>query len=160
VRLTARGATAADVSAAAQLLTEASAAVVNERGGGIFLDRETLAPPFAEQLSGMLSDSATFVAVGALDDVIMGTALAKVEILRGGQVLATLEFLWVEPEAREVGLGGELMDCVRRWAREAGATRLDAYALPGNREAKNFLETAGFSARLIVMHHELREPRS
>jgi GNAT superfamily N-acetyltransferase len=156
--LTAREATAGDVPDVAQLLSEAVAAVANERGGGIFLDRETLAPPFPEQLSGMLADPAALVAVGALDDVIMGAAVAKAEILRGGQVLARLEFLWVEPDAREVGLGGDLMDFVKRWARAAGATRLDAYALPGNREAKNFLETAGFSARLIVMHHKLREP--
>jgi GNAT superfamily N-acetyltransferase len=158
VRLTARAANAGDLRAVAQLVTDASAIVANERGGGVFLQRETLALPFAENLTRLLLDAAAFVAVGALDDVTMGTALAKVETLRDGMIVARLEFLWVEPEAREVGLGGELMDVVEQWAHEVGATRLDAYALPGNREAKNFLETAGFSARLIVMHRTLGEP--
>jgi GNAT superfamily N-acetyltransferase len=157
VRLSARAANPADLPAVAQLLADGAAAVAAERGGAIFTERETLARPFEEQLAGLLADPTAFVAVGDMEDVIMGTALANVETLRDGTILARLEFLWVEPEAREVGLGGELMNLVKRWAHEAGATRLDAYALPGNREAKNFLETAGFSARLIVMHRMLGE---
>jgi GNAT superfamily N-acetyltransferase len=158
VRLSAQSASSAHLPAVAQLLSDGSAVVADERGGATFVNRETLAPPFEEQLSVMLADPDALVAVGAVDDVIMGCALAKVETLRDGTVLARLEYLWVEPGAREVGLGGELMDLAKQWAQDAGATRLDAYALPGNRQAKNFLETAGFSARLIVMHRKLDEP--
>jgi ribosomal protein S18 acetylase RimI-like enzyme len=158
VRIIAQAAASGDLPAVAQLLADGSVALVAERGGAIFLNRETLAPPFEEQLSRMLADPAALVAVGTLDDVIMGTALARVETLRGGATLARVEFLWVDPEAREVGLGGELMDLAKEWAHAAGASHIDAYALPGNREAKNFLETAGFSARLLVMHRKLGEP--
>jgi ribosomal protein S18 acetylase RimI-like enzyme len=160
VRLMARAATAADLAVVAQLFTDASATVATERGGAVFLHKEVLALPLVERLAGLLSDPARLVAVGVLEDAILGSALATVETLRDGTILARLEFLWVEPEAREVGLGEELLVLVRRWAQEAGATRLDAYALPGNREAKNFLEGAGFSARLIVMHRTLGEPGS
>ncbi len=34
----------------------------------------------------------------------------------------------------------------------SGCTGVDATALPGHREAKNFFERAGFSARSLVMH--------
>jgi GNAT superfamily N-acetyltransferase len=158
MRLSARVATTEDLPAVVQLLADGSATVAGERGGAVFVNRETLGPPVLEQLSGLLTDPAVLVAVGAIDDVAMGSALVRLERLRDGTVLARLEHLWVEPGAREVGLGGELIDLVTKWANEAGATRLDAYALPGNREAKNFLETAGFSARLIVMHRRLGDP--
>jgi GNAT superfamily N-acetyltransferase len=160
VRLGARAATAADLPIVVQLVTDGSATVATERGGAVFLQKEMLAVPLAEHLAALLSDPTGFVGVGVLEDVTLGSALAKVEALRDGTLLARLEFLWVEPEAREVGLGEELLDLVKQWAQEVGATRLDAYALPGNRAAKNFLEGAGFSARLIVMHRMLGEPGS
>lgn len=155
MKLTARVATKRDVAAVAELLSDSAAIVAGERGGAIFVHRETP----AEDLSALLADPAAFVAVGAVDGVTLGSALAKLETLRDGTVLARLEYLWVEHGAREVGLGGELIDLVTRWALEAGASCLDAYALPGNRGAKNFLETAGFSARLIVMNRKLGEQR-
>lgn len=160
VTVTARAATTADLPDVAQLLADGSAAVSDERGGHVFVNREALEPPYEDRLSALLGDATAAIAIGAVDDVAMGCALARVETLRDGTVLARLEHLWVEPGAREVGLGGELIDLVMKWACEVGATRLDAYALPGNREAKNFLETAGFSARLIVMHRTIGAPSS
>lgn len=158
MKLTARVATTADVAALAQLLSDGAVTVQHERGGAIFVSREVLPTPFDEQLPALLAEADAFVAVGAVDGVTLGVALARLERLRDDTVLARLEYLWVEPEAREVGLGSELIDLVQKWALGAGARRLDAYALPGNRQAKNFLETAGFSARLIVMHRTLGEP--
>ena len=38
-----------------------------------------------------------------------------------------------------------------------GASAVDAFALPGHRAAKNFFETAGFTARALVMHHEFED---
>ena len=35
----------------------------------------------------------------------------------------------------------------------ADVSGVDATALPGHRQAKNFFERAGFTARLLVMHH-------
>jgi GNAT superfamily N-acetyltransferase len=92
-----------------------------------------------------------------VDDVTLGVVMCRLEALGDGSRLARLEWMWVDPGARELGLGAELMDLVVGWAGERGATRLDAHALPGNREAKNFLEQAGFSARLIVLHRRLED---
>jgi GNAT superfamily N-acetyltransferase len=141
----------------AQLLREASAHVSTERGGAVFVNREILPEPYEEHLRQWLVDPGAYLAIGTVEEVTLGMALARLEILRDGVCLGRLEWLWVESGAREIGLGAELMDLVVAWARGRGATRLDAYALPGNRGAKNFLETAGFSARLIVMHRSLGE---
>jgi ribosomal protein S18 acetylase RimI-like enzyme len=61
----------------------------------------------------------------------------------------------VEPEAREVAVGEAIADRLVAFCRDARCTGIDAYALPGNRAAKNFFETHGFTARLLVMHRRL-----
>ncbi|HKH87229.1 MAG TPA: GNAT family N-acetyltransferase [Acidimicrobiales bacterium] len=156
----ARRATSADLENALHLLEQAAAAVTLERGGHVHVQREFPTPPYADHLAALLHDPAACVAVGTVDDVVVGIAIATVETLRDSSSLARLEVLWVEPDAREVGLGEELIGLVTEWAEQLGATCLDAYALPGSRETKNFLEAAGFSARLLVMHRRLGDRRS
>jgi len=63
--------------------------------------------------------------------------------------------IYVDPAAREVGVGENLLAAVAEWAGEHGAGTLDVPVLPGIRESKNFLEGAGFVARLLVMHRRL-----
>ena len=95
--------------------------------------------------------------LGTIDESAVGYATAHVEQLRDGTVLGVIDHLFVESEARDVGVGEALMNALLAWFRSQGCTAADATALPGNRETKNFFETAGFSARLIVMHHRLGE---
>jgi hypothetical protein len=40
--------------------------------------------------------------------------------------------------------------------RGGGCVGIDALALPGNRQTKNFFESFGFTARAIVVHRRLR----
>jgi ribosomal protein S18 acetylase RimI-like enzyme len=159
VELNARRATPGDLPAVAQLASEASAATAADRGGEVFLLREGVVPPTAEDLAGVLSDAAICLAVGSVDGVVLAFSLARLERLPNGESLGRLEFLWVDPGIRELGLGAELMQLTLEWAGASGAATLDAHALPGNREAKNFLEGAGFSARLIVMSRQLDPPQ-
>ncbi len=156
--LTARRATETDLPAALQLLADSSAALATERGGPLFVSREGVPEPVAEQLRRWLSDPTRCLAVALAEGVPLGLAIAHLETLRDGDVLARLELLWVDAGVREIGLGGQLMELIVAWAHDHGASHLDAYALPGNREAKNFLETSGFSARLIVMTRRLAAP--
>ncbi len=148
-----------DVPAAVQLVAEGSAAIAGERGGQLFLAREGVTLPVEETLDRYLSDPDSCLAVGVVDDLPSGVALAHVETLRGAGILARLEFLWVDASFRELGVGAALVELISCWARDNGAQHLDAYALPGNRKAKNLLETAGFSARLIVMSRRLAPDR-
>ena len=65
---------------------------------------------------------------------------------------AFLEDLYVEPEAREVGIGAALLDVLVQWALNAGCVGVDSVVLPGNRAAKNFFEAHGLIARSITVH--------
>ena len=56
-------------------------------------------------------------------------------------------------DAYRVGAGK--LDEVLAWCTERGCRGVDALALPGNRETKNFFETAGLVARAIVVHKRL-----
>jgi ribosomal protein S18 acetylase RimI-like enzyme len=95
--------------------------------------------------------------VGGIDDVVLGFAAVRVELLRDGARLGVLTDLFVEPEARSVGVGEALVDLVVDFCADRGCTGIDATALPGHRAAKNFFEAHGFTARSLVMHRALHE---
>ena len=76
-------------------------------------------------------------------------------MLADGTALGAIVDLYVEAEVREVGIGEALMGAVVAWCDERGCIGIDGWALPGDRETKNFFETFGFTARGIVVHHRL-----
>lgn len=129
--------------------------MVDLRGGPLFLAREARPEPVHEGLAAELADDAHALFAGTIDDVIIGYAAVRAEQLRTGDVLGVLTDLYVEPEARAVGVGEELMAAALEWCSERGATAVDAYALPGDRDTKNFFEMSGFTARLLLMHHKM-----
>jgi ribosomal protein S18 acetylase RimI-like enzyme len=96
------------------------------------------------------------VLCGTLDDVLVGYAVVGVEELRSGERLGVLDDIYVEPEAREVGLGEMLVEQAVAWCRERQCVGVDSLVLPGNRSSKNFFEMLGFTARAIVVHKSLR----
>jgi GNAT superfamily N-acetyltransferase len=65
-----------------------------------------------------------------------------------------LDACFVETGARGVGVGRLLLDAVLSWVEARGAHGMDGTALPGDRAAKNFYESAGFKARLLTMHRD------
>ena len=66
-----------------------------------------------------------------------------------------LDACYVEPGARGVGLGRLLLDAAVAWLEAQGCPGVDGVALPGDRAAKSFYESAGFKARLLTMHRAL-----
>ena len=66
--------------------------------------------------------------------------------------------IWVDPEARSVGVGESLIDAVISWCTERSCVGIDSLALPGNRATKNFFETFGFKARLLTVYRPLDAP--
>ena len=93
--------------------------------------------------------------VGTYTDVVVGYLSAEVEPLADGSLLGRLPELYVEPQARAVGVGEAMLEQALAWLREQRCAGVDAYALPGMRDTKNFFETFGFTARLLVVHHRL-----
>jgi len=149
----ARRATPADADRIAALAAGLRAELADHRGADL-LDRSQ--PPLTAAMVGTaLADPDRTVLVGCLDDVVVGYALVGVEELRDGTRLAVVGELGVEPEARAVGVGEALLTEILAWADAAGCVGVDAPALPGHRQAKNFFEAHGFTARVLTMHRTL-----
>jgi GNAT superfamily N-acetyltransferase len=151
----ARPATPDDLEVVAALARLAVEELREQRGGPVWSRREARAEPFEEALAGSIADPAHLVLVATIDDVVVGYAVARLEQLRDERPLAVIDDLYVEPDARGIGLGEGLMDGLLSWAREQGCTGIDAFTLPGNRETKNFFESFGLKARAILVHRDL-----
>ena len=151
----ARKATLADLDVLERFATQAVAEQAENKGGFIWSRRETRNPPYRVSLEAAFSDPDQNIWMGVINEVAVGYAVAGVELLRTGEVLGTVSELWVEPEAREVGVGEALIADVIEWCKERNCVGIDSMALPGNRATKNFFETFGFKARLLTVHHSL-----
>jgi ribosomal protein S18 acetylase RimI-like enzyme len=78
-----------------------------------------------------------------------------VEPLRSGRRLGVITDLFVETEARSVGVGDTMTADLVAFCTAQACSGIDAHALPGHRATKNFFEAHGFTARALVMHHRL-----
>jgi GNAT superfamily N-acetyltransferase len=156
-----RTATAEDTPRLCDLAEELRAGIISQRGGSLL----TGPGPGRHDGGGVagwvdehLGDQATLVLVGTLDDVVIGFAVCHLEAGSGEGVRSrrgALDACFVEPGARGVGVGRLLLDRAVSWIREHGAGGMDGIALPGDRAAKNFYESAGFKARMLTMHREI-----
>ena len=155
----ARPATEEDLPRLVELCREALAELgAQERGGAMLLAHEARSEPVDRSLAVAVADPGCAVVVGTIDGVVVGYATGRTERLRDGTLLGVIDELFVEEGCRAVGVGEAMMQALLTWFREQGCHAVDAMALPGAREAKNFFERSGFTARLIVMHHRLGEP--
>ena len=154
-----RPATEGDVPAIAAMAEAAATTLHGSRGAELMLLREAQ-PPDASCIAEWLHAGDVTVQVGTLDDVPVAAAVAHLEVLTGGTRLTVVTMLWVDEDARSVGVGEALLGGLIAWAKAAGCDSIDAYALPGERITKNFFEAAGFKARLLTVSHKLDEPTS
>jgi len=145
----------ADIPVVAELARALRAEMREQRGGALWETREARAEPHAEALAALLDRDDATVVVGAIDGTIVGFGTVEIESLRDGSRLGVIGDLYVEPEARAVGVGESIAEEIISFCRSAQCIGIDAFALPGAREAKNFFERAGFTARALIMHHKL-----
>jgi len=150
-----RAATPEDLPAIAALTEALVAELTPMRGGRIWSVREARQGDPAEIYGALLSDPAACVIVGTIDEVVIGFAVVTVEPLADGGRLGVIGELFVDAEARAVGVGEAMIDALVAFCVREGCVGVDAFALPGHRAAKNFFEESGFTARAIVMHHAL-----
>jgi ribosomal protein S18 acetylase RimI-like enzyme len=116
-----------------------------------------LAQPVEAAWERTIEDLPTTILVGTIDGIPAGFLVARSEPLlpqAGGEEIGSIRLIFTEPQAREVGVGEAMIGAYLDAARSAGITRFDAHVPPGHRNAKNFFESNGFSARRIVMHHD------
>jgi ribosomal protein S18 acetylase RimI-like enzyme len=148
-----RAATPEDLPAIVDLAEALRAELTPMRGGRIWAVREARPGPPAEAYGALLTDAATCVVVGTLDDVVVAFGVASVERLADGGKLGVVSELFVDAEGRAVGVGEAMLEALVAYCTREGCVGVDAFALPGHRAAKNFFEESGFTARAIVMHH-------
>lgn len=151
----ARAATVDDLPVVERLAVAARDELGPMRGGRIWAAREATPEPSTENLAALLVRDDARVAVGTIDDTVVGYGIVLVETLRTGERLGVITDLFVERGAREVGVGEALLDLLLGLARSRGCAGVDAIALPGHRATKNFFEGAGFTARALIMHRSL-----
>ena len=135
--ITTRRAADSDDGAVAELRTIGRTALELQRGGPSLLDHQ-------------IDESAAVTFVGCIDDIPVGYAVVSIERDR-----ALASELFVREEARDVGVGHALLGAVIDHARAAGAAHLDSFALPGDRDTKNFFESHAMKSRLLVVHQVL-----
>lgn len=126
------------------------------RGGEMYLLHTARPEPPDHSLRADLDDVDRVVLLGCLGQVPVGYAVAAVHPLADGTCAAEVVELFVEPDARHVGVGNHLMHRLVHWANDRGCIGIDARALPGDRVTKNFFESFGLVARAITVHRDLR----
>jgi len=151
----ARTATNSDLPALVDLARAMIAELGTQRGGALWSQREARPEPHEASLRALLERSDARVVVGTIDDVIVGFGTVEIERLRDGGALGVIRDLFVDAGARAVGVGEAIGERLVAFCADAGCAGVDAYALPGARDAKNFFERSGFTARVLVMHRAL-----
>ncbi len=149
-----RGAGEDDLDRLVELVTEFHGSSIGRRGvGNTRTSDEGGHPPGSsrDEVGAYVTGPERTALVGLLDDWIAGAALCRVDEADGDH-RGVLDLCFVEHGAREVGLGRLLLDHSLDWFRHQGCTGVDGTAFPGDRDAKQFFESAGFKARLLVMH--------
>jgi GNAT superfamily N-acetyltransferase len=150
-----RPATAADVPRIVELARVMRAELTAMRGGGLWAEREAWPEPLDDAYRALVERDDALVVIGAIDDAAIGFGAVVLERLRSGRVLGVITDLFVEEEARAVGVGEAMAEAIVAHCEAQGCLGIDAPALPGHRAAKNFFETHGFTARALVMHRRL-----
>jgi GNAT superfamily N-acetyltransferase len=150
-----RPASAEDIPRVGELARLMRAELGAMRGGALWLEREAWPEPLEDTYDALLARDDALLLLGTIDDAVLAFAAVVVEQLRSGARLGVVTDLFVEAEAREVGVGEVLVGALVEHCRAAGCIGVDATALPGHRAAKNFFETHGFTARALAMHKRL-----
>ncbi len=150
----ARLATLDDLDAIAGVSSRIADDLPDKRGGSLFLRRES-GGDARSRAKAQLEGTDGFAVVGTYDDVVFGYAVVQIETLGDGGILARVDDLAVDAEIRASGIGEAMMNLVLDTARARGCFGIDSRALPGDRHTKNFFESFGLKARMLVVHKTL-----
>ncbi|MCY4037689.1 MAG: GNAT family N-acetyltransferase [bacterium] len=139
----------------ADLARDARREALEYRGGERWLATEAAPEPLEDYIAQLVADASASVVAGFWEGEVVGYGWARrIDCLDGSSIARILE-LFVTPEARSVGIGELLFDALKQWARQQRAGAIDAFVLPGHREAKNFFETFKMTAHALTMHTRL-----
>lgn len=141
-----------DLARCAALLAQALDATAARRGGELLLGAGGR-PSATELIDEWAADRRRLVLAGLFDEVVVGLAAGRLP--DAGKRAARIDCCYVEPQARQVGVGAALVEGLLDWFAAHDCHDVDAAALPGDRPTKQLLESSGFKARLLVLHRPL-----
>jgi GNAT superfamily N-acetyltransferase len=149
---TVRRALLADAGALRTLEQAARRSVADTRGGNRWLDEH---PEIGNGWPVVLSERTVFLGTIPVDGADVAIAYLIVDLRSDPMLIAHVDQVYVEPDARELGFGDEMLAAAIGWAREQRAELIEGHALPGDRNIKNLYERAGITARLITVSKRL-----
>jgi GNAT superfamily N-acetyltransferase len=91
------------------------------------------------------------VYIAELDGRVAGFMLGRVKRVApylGGVMVGELSDMWVEPEARRLGVGKELSLITMRWLSDQGVHSIEVQILEGNEPIWRLYEKMGFTPEL------------
>lgn len=146
-----------DIGAVADLAREARSEALEYRGGERWLAAEAAPEPLEDHLAQLAADARVALVAGIWEEEIVGYGWARRLDRLDGSSIARIEELFVTPEARSVGVGELLFNALKLWAREQRLAAIEAFVLPGHREAKNFFETFKMTAHALIVYAPLNQ---
>lgn len=93
---------------------------------------------------GIIS-TAELVFVACVDDQIKGGIILKTFELPGGGVGGVVDWIFIDPTGRGLGLGAQLIDAGRDWLEQTGCEQLFAIVEGFNTNSSNLFARRGFS---------------
>ena len=141
-----RRATSADIADLTRLEALARDGIVGVRGGDLRLQE---CSPILDWPT-LIDAEDTVVLVGTLDDSVVAFMVMTMQPTRG-----FISHVYVELEARELGLGDTMVEQAIDAVRSEGLDGIESVALPGDRETKNLFERAGLTARKLTVYKSL-----
>lgn len=107
-------------------------------------------------------DARNLVLLASLDGTAVGFAEAtlRTDYVNGcdGSPVAFLEGIYVDPAHRGAGIGRALVEAVRHWGRERGATEFASDALLDNVDSHAFHRALGFEETERVVYFRMAFP--
>jgi GNAT superfamily N-acetyltransferase len=143
-----RRATPRDADELNRLQTLARIALQPVRGGVLRLAE---CEPVGDWQS-ITADPTCAVFVGTLLDSVVSYLVLELSVRKNRGIVT---HAYVEPGARELGLGDGMLASAIEVVRAAGLGGIEAVALPGDRETKNMYERAGLTARKLTVYKAL-----
>ena len=137
------------------LAAEARVELANKRGGDVVERLDPYRADSRAEIVRAVEDPAATLLLGDIDGTPVGYGLMTLRTVVDGSLHATVEEIFVLPEARSVGVGEAIIETLLADASERGAAAIQSMALPGDRATKNFFESQGMVARSILVHRWL-----
>lgn len=88
---------------------------------------------------------------------LAGEVLGSIVVVRNADGTAQVRRVYVEPDAREVGIGDTLLTGALDELRRRGCHWVSGSALPGDRQTKNLFERHGLVAQTIIVGRVLSD---